>query len=93
MVDKFIVLVFFHIKMAQNDCLTLKVGYSFCWYCRPANSLSIIYIYLSELRKHTGILKIVTDLINTIEPSRGKTNNAVSEQVRHKQGCTVAEDG
>ena len=27
------------------------------------------------------------------EPSRGKTNNVVSEQVRHKPGCTVTEDG
>ena len=27
------------------------------------------------------------------EPPRGKTNNVVSEQVRHKQGCTSTEDG
>ena len=27
------------------------------------------------------------------EPARGKTNNAVSEQVRHKLACTVTEDG
>ena len=26
------------------------------------------------------------------EPSRGKTNNVVSEQVRHKPGCTSTED-
>ena len=25
------------------------------------------------------------------EPSRGKTNNVVSEQVRHKPACTVTE--
>ena len=25
------------------------------------------------------------------EPPRGKTNNVVSEQVRHKQGCTSTE--
>ena len=28
-----------------------------------------------------------------IEPSREKTNNVVSEQVRHKPGCTSTEDG
>ena len=27
------------------------------------------------------------------EPPRGKTNNVVSEQVRHKSGCTVTENG
>ena len=27
------------------------------------------------------------------EPPRGKTNNVVSEQVRHKSGCTVTEAG
>ena len=27
------------------------------------------------------------------EPPRGKTNNVVSEQVRHKPGCTSTEDG
>ena len=26
------------------------------------------------------------------EPSRGKTNNVVSEQVRHKPTCTVIEE-
>ena len=26
------------------------------------------------------------------EPPRGKTNNVVSEQVRHKQACTGTED-
>ena len=27
-----------------------------------------------------------------IEPPRGKTNNVVSEQVRHKSGCTSTEE-
>ena len=27
------------------------------------------------------------------EPPRGKTKNVVSEQVRHKSGCTVTETG
>ena len=29
---------------------------------------------------------------DTFEPPRGKTNNVVSDQVRHKPGCTVTED-
>ena len=29
----------------------------------------------------------------TFEPPRGKTNNVVSEQVRHKPACTVTEAG
>ena len=28
---------------------------------------------------------------STYEPPRGKTNNVVSEQVRHKSACTVTE--
>ena len=27
------------------------------------------------------------------DPPRGKTNNVVSEQVRHKSGCTITEAG
>ena len=30
---------------------------------------------------------------NKIEPPRGKTNNVVFEQVRHKLGCTATEAG
>ena len=29
--------------------------------------------------------------VNTYEPPRGKTNNVVSEQVRHKPTCTSTE--
>ena len=32
-------------------------------------------------------------VILTYEPSRGKTNNVVSEQVRHKPACTATEAG
>ena len=31
------------------------------------------------------------DFLISFEPPRGKTNNVVSEQVRHKSGCTVTE--
>ena len=34
-----------------------------------------------------------TVTLMTFEPPRGKTNNLVSEQVRHKSGCTVTEAG
>ena len=37
------------------------------------------------------MLMLVTTL--KYEPSREKTNSMVSEQVQHKSGCTVTEDG
>ena len=35
----------------------------------------------------------VKSVSETNEPPRGKTNNVISEQVRHKLGCTATEDG
>ena len=37
-------------------------------------------------------LKVNSCSVNR-EPPRGKTNNVVSEQVRHKPACTVTEAG
>ena len=37
----------------------------------------------------TGKFKLNT--VHTFEPPRGKTNNVVSEQVRHKPACISAE--
>ena len=37
------------------------------------------------------LLCLLLDVIFIFEPSRGKTNNVVSEQVRHKSGCTSTE--
>ena len=43
---------------------------------------------------HDIIVNSVTALKKIInEPPRGKTNNVVSEQVRHKPACIVTEDG
>ena len=39
---------------------------------------------------HTGYPE---GLRTTYEPSHGKTNNVVSEQVRHKPDCKSTEDG
>ena len=33
----------------------------------------------------------VIEINKTFEPPRGKTNNVVSEQVRHKPACTSTE--
>ena len=42
----------------------------------------------------TVLLYITTTVVMlSNEPPRGKTNNVVSEQVRHKSGCTVTEAG
>ena len=38
-----------------------------------------------------GLYKHYISLHYRYEPSREKTNNVVSEQVRHKSGCTVTE--
>ena len=35
----------------------------------------------------------MTEHKTIFEPPRGKTNNVVSEQVRHKPACTVTEAG
>ena len=42
------------------------------------------------------LVKVFIDIdvvIATFEPPRGKTNNVVSEQVRHKPTCTSTEAG
>ena len=44
--------------------------------CDSVNNLEIMYLTASE---------------NNTEPPRGKTNNVVSDQVRHKPTCTVTE--
>ena len=58
-----------------------------------------LYIILKQSlvnsRNEVKTIKIIENIIepnkNTNEPPRGKTNNVVSEQVRHKPTCTVAE--
>ena len=42
-------------------------------------------------RTVTLVFQSVSILIALYEPPRGKTNNVVSEQFRHKSGCTVTE--
>ena len=49
-------------------------------------SLMFITYYLLHLKSLEHV-----DQIN--EPPRGKTNNVVSEQARHKPTCTVTEAG
>ena len=40
------------------------------------------------------VLSTYDSLLNALfEPPRGKTNNVVSDQVRHKPVCTVIENG
>ena len=40
-----------------------------------------------------GSYKLGNDFLVKYEPPRGKTNNVVSEQVRHKPACTSTEAG
>ena len=46
---------------------------------------------LQRLRWEKSELTICTYTRKTYEPPRGKTNNVVSEQVRHKPTCTSTE--
>ena len=54
-----------------------------------------LYMYPSLIvNKYTAHQKAYQDkTILRFEPSRGKANNAVSERVRRKSGCTVTEAG
>ena len=51
----------------------------------------IIICYVKFCMRHTSIMDGRHGII--FEPPRGKTNNVVSEQVRHKRTCTSIEDG
>ena len=55
-------------------------AYANCWFSDAAVQMSPQYFLVS-------ILNFI------IEPPRGKTNNVVSEQVRHKPACTATGDG
>ena len=48
-------------------------------------------IPLSLVGPNTRVV-LAGDHMQVYEPSRVKTNNVVSDQVRHKLGCTVRED-
>ena len=54
----------------------------------------LIVLLTSNVEEHSiqSFLYIVYVMSVINEPSRGKTNNVVSEQVRHKPGCTATED-
>ena len=41
----------------------------------------------------SSLMSAVLGRVSANEPPRGKTNNVVSEQVRHKPSCTSTEDG
>ena len=56
----------------------------------------LVYLSLGYRQNKNHILcreSGFSDLMDIIfEPSHEKTNNVVSDQVRHKSGCTVTED-
>ena len=73
----------------QADILLLHGGSfsSKTWVDPPMQTLQILY--------RLGYNAVAVDLPGAHsrcdEPPRGKTNNVVSEQVRHKPGCTSTE--
>ena len=52
--------------------------------------ISHILFFHLKVEVFKNILATTYDII---EPSHGKTNNVVSDQVRHKSSCTVTEAG
>ena len=58
--------------------------------CSCSAKLRLKYILLTHVKKPTGI-SALDPKFQLFEPPRGKTNNVVSEQVRHKPTCTSTE--
>ena len=63
-----------------NHIVGFSTRWCICVHGFQKNS-SGLFLYLN----HVKLME------NVNEPSRGKTNNVVSDQVRHKPGCTVTE--
>ena len=55
------------------------------------NTISFIFIQSGVSRVCRRIFRAECMNVYRNEPPRGKTNNVVSEQVRHKPACTVTE--
>ena len=54
--------------------------------------LNHMYVHVCHvLLKGVGIINVNRLCLLTNEPPRGKTNNVVSELVRHKPACTSTE--
>ena len=53
------------------------------------NFMVMRLVYLTYCRMSMATIRTA----ETFEPPRGKTNNVVSEQVRHKPVCTGTEEG
>ena len=54
-------------------------------------NLAVMMHDVATLR-HDFLKKVCGRLTVRYEPPRGKINNVVSEQVRHKPGCTATEE-
>ena len=67
---------------SKHDHIMAKLYFFFIF--DYVNFMVLIYILLVNIPGHLHV---------TFEPPRGKTNNVVSEQVRHKPTCTSTEAG
>ena len=61
------------------------------WEAKPDENVRDL-LFLSYLNDHCFLLP-ATLLVTIIEPRHEKTNVLISDLVRHKPGCTAAEDG
>ena len=55
----------------------------------PILVMYFIILFVITMKRQIRVSKMLI----IFEPPHGKTNNVVSEQVRHKPGCTVTEVG
>ena len=53
--------------------------------------LLLIFFYLMAVSSLRVLCEVCVLCFVIVEPPRGKTNNVVSEQVRHKPACTSTE--
>ena len=77
---------FMSLKSACSDTNRNMKCVTFCG-LETSNTLIIL---VDDVTRYKGLK---TDTCTLFEPSRGKTNNVVSEQARHKPVCIVTEAG
>ena len=79
------VLLFFFSFIPQSNLHTLKEK-------KKSKKPKRKDVPLKKINYEEVVEKRAKQEVLKIEPSRGKTNNVVSEQVRHKPACTSTEE-
>ena len=76
------------------SCSSLEESFSCSAHLSMGRNVSMVNrcCQLHEIERDC-LYPLVYSLVETFEPVREKTNNLGSDQVQHKLGCTVTEDG